>query len=619
MAHRIPIHWDRLLRFVPEHVPALYKVESDGLPDPATLVLAGTGAEGKAVRSFLAHLLHAACRRVGELETSLAACEVDKSAMDKALTQVPVPKASPAITEVQAIEDEALKALLAAKERLPQLEADLKKAHTKATVYYSSWKSLERHVNGKAKQLPSDEMKLAEAVTSLVEKGYIQDIEPGGQIPIEVMCSMVAGVAEKLPSTEAISFNAGDHVLEPVLALGDPYPTEFRLHANADGVVHTYFRAGTDTTGPIKAVPAAEVSNYAELEQINAVLDSQLKAAQKELETLQPLKIGAVTYQILRREMSDSKPLTLKVRETDADGGVRECVLIEYTELVQACTERKNWQDTAAQHARNEAFYRDLLDQIAGALNDPDVFKSDDGSVQQEPIRLKLPEMVAALNTKSSEALSLLAHNVVLLDTFRSGVRAITDPMEGQDAVLLEMLHRMKHRALYTGNGTHFQAQSTEMRNGVLYRVTGLYYDGHDYEPVDLVAAERSTITASETNPPTVIELAFQGLLDRITNPTQQEPLEDCHTLSEGTLHLRAEFSAGQVLERRWDGFDFAVLTVPQAIVPKQELGNHMMGSAYMVETNTLYLLAAWKGEHPTNWKLDADFDLRPQIINRER
>ena len=43
-----------------------------------------------------------------------------------------------------------------------------------------------------------------------------------------------------------------------------------------------------------------------------------------------------------------------------------------------------------------------------------------------------------------------------------------------------------------------------------------------------------------------------------------------------------------------------------------------MMGSEYMVETNTLYLLAAWRGEHPANWKLDAKFDLRPQIIHRE-
>jgi hypothetical protein len=386
--------------------------------------------------------------------------------------------------------------------RLEQLKAELKKANTRATVYYTSWKSLERHVNHKDKVVPSDEMNLAAAVTSLVEKGYILDIQPNGNIPVETMCQMVAGIAEKLPPVGAVEAKDTPSVRQ-------------------DGESK-------------KMVPAADVSNYEELEQINARLETQLRAAQKEL------------------------------------------------------SEAACWMDTAQQHAKNEAFYRDLLDQTAMALQNPDVYKSDDGSIQQEPIRLKIPELVAKLHAMGCENISLLAHQTVLLDKFRSGVRAITDPMEGQDEKLLEMLHRMKSRALYTGNGTHLQA------------------DAQPEEPKAQAV-------------PNVIDMAFQGLLDRIMATEQQAPLEDCHTVTAGPLHLRAEFFDGVVVERRWDGFDFAVLTVPQSITPKQELGSHMMGSEYMVETNTLYLLAAWKGEHPSNWKFDAKFDLRPQIINRER
>ena len=53
---------------------------------------------------------------------------------------------------------------------------------------------------------------------------------------------------------------------------------------------------------------------------------------------------------------------------------------------------------------------------------------------QQDPIRLKIPELVAKLHAMGCENINLLAHQTVLLDKFRSGVRAITNPGEGQDA-----------------------------------------------------------------------------------------------------------------------------------------------------------------------------------------
>jgi hypothetical protein len=62
----------------------------------------------------------------------------------------------------------------------------------------------------------------------------------------------------------------------------------------------------------------------------------------------------------------------------------------------------KYWTETAAQFARNVDFYRGLLDQTARHLG-PSVFVSDDGSVQDEPIRLKIPELVQALEQSNRE------------------------------------------------------------------------------------------------------------------------------------------------------------------------------------------------------------------------
>ncbi|HGP6087921.1 TPA: hypothetical protein ACLNTW_003698, partial [Vibrio cholerae O1] len=319
--------------------------------------------------------------------------------------------------------------LTVAAENVAGLQTDLKKANTKATVYYTSWKSLERHVNHKAKVVPSDEMNLAAAVTSLVEKGYIQNVQPGGQIPVEIMCSMVAGIAEKLPPTEAISFNAGDHVLEPVLEVGDPYPTEFRLHTNANGVVHSYFRSDKATPAysvdvkirdekkgetcavmqtNLPGLRAADVTGYEELEQINARLETQLTATQKELEQLRPLAedrrneiffrtTEGVSYGCDNMSIGEDdlvSSLAIKVRRLDGtEVRIGFIPVDKANELVERIDERRrqaeNWEQTAAQHARNEEFYRDLLDQVAVALQNPEVYKSDDGSIQQDPIRLK--------------------------------------------------------------------------------------------------------------------------------------------------------------------------------------------------------------------------------------
>lgn len=55
-----------------------------------------------------------------------------------------------------------------------------------------------------------------------------------------------------------------------------------------------------------------------------------------------------------------------------------------------------NWMETAAQEARNSAFYRDLLDQCAQVLG-PEAYTADDGTVMEDPVRLKIPALMQKL------------------------------------------------------------------------------------------------------------------------------------------------------------------------------------------------------------------------------
>lgn len=53
----------------------------------------------------------------------------------------------------------------------------------------------------------------------------------------------------------------------------------------------------------------------------------------------------------------------------------------------------RNWYDTAAQHCRNEDYYRGLVQEI-GLMLGKEAFISDDGSVQQDVLCAKIPELV---------------------------------------------------------------------------------------------------------------------------------------------------------------------------------------------------------------------------------
>lgn len=69
--------------------------------------------------------------------------------------------------------------------------------------------------------------------------------------------------------------------------------------------------------------------------------------------------------------------------------------------LEQAIAERNAWVLSAVQFSRNEEYYRGLVIRI-GEMLGPDAYVSDDGSVQQDVLCDKIPEMVAALVAKAA-------------------------------------------------------------------------------------------------------------------------------------------------------------------------------------------------------------------------
>lgn len=61
--------------------------------------------------------------------------------------------------------------------------------------------------------------------------------------------------------------------------------------------------------------------------------------------------------------------------------------------LEQAISERNNWCETAMQHLRNEEFYRGIVRQVGEMFGDA-AKTSDDGSLQEDVLALKVPELV---------------------------------------------------------------------------------------------------------------------------------------------------------------------------------------------------------------------------------
>lgn len=92
----------------------------------------------------------------------------------------------------------------------------------------------------------------------------------------------------------------------------------------------------------------------------------------------------------------------------------------------RAENERDAWIETARQHARNEDFYRGVVRQIGELFGDA-AKTSDDGSVQQDVLALKVPELVVGLKATNAELLAALG----LIAEF--GDKTLIAPSLGRD------------------------------------------------------------------------------------------------------------------------------------------------------------------------------------------
>jgi hypothetical protein len=92
------------------------------------------------------------------------------------------------------------------------------------------------------------------------------------------------------------------------------------------------------------------------------------------------------------------------------------------------------WEDSAAQFCRNECFYRDIIVKIGEPFGIA-AKTSDDGSVQQDVLTLKVPELVAALRESARlaeaklkaavEALNRIQYEAPIIAGGRIAVRAL--------------------------------------------------------------------------------------------------------------------------------------------------------------------------------------------------
>jgi len=75
-----------------------------------------------------------------------------------------------------------------------------------------------------------------------------------------------------------------------------------------------------------------------------------------------------------------------------------------------------HWEEAARRHCSNEFFYRELLNRCAAHIG-PEVYISDDGSVQDEPLRLKVPELVKRLAAERDALRELMREIAEVVDS----------------------------------------------------------------------------------------------------------------------------------------------------------------------------------------------------------
>ncbi len=99
-----------------------------------------------------------------------------------------------------------------------------------------------------------------------------------------------------------------------------------------------------------------------------------------------------------------------------------------------------NWVETARSYAKNEEFYRDLLDQCAEHIGD-DAFINDAGERTESPVRLKIPDLVKGLRRDNLARLFLstdIAARVKADDPIAIALVKVLDALKPPDDTKLE-------------------------------------------------------------------------------------------------------------------------------------------------------------------------------------
>ena len=136
-------------------------------------------------------------------------------------------------------------------------------------------------------------------------------------------------------------------------------------------------------------------------------------------------------------EQVEAERDTLAVENDELHGLLVDKSHTAYTatkELKEAKREAEAWKESAAFHCRNEFFWHDLVDQC-GKHFGVEARTSDDGSIQEDVLGLKVPELVERTVKKNLE-LSEILHEISLL-------LPAAGPLEGRNLDLVVQMTKI--------------------------------------------------------------------------------------------------------------------------------------------------------------------------------
>lgn len=621
MTQTFRLNYTNLSAFLPPGLPKVWDL-TVGLPEPKRILsMMAAGSQGaQDTRLFILHHMIAACRRIEALEHQPSeSADTLKDALDRAayneltaltdtwadmLDTVSVAKGGQSTTErLQTLISSHLEACA----HVGGCEEAERLASIRAKTYYTAWKSLERQVAKKSEPLKdTEEHTLSLVLAELAEKGYLAELAGKGRLGSGEVLEAILNVAKSLPGAtscdvvttiESVMAPGDPCPVESVMAVGDPYPVEFRVKDVAEGVTRSYRRADRPA---VDAIPPADVSSYQELERINTLLmqrNADLEAQLKVVPAASPMgTLGDTTYQILKRELSGDGTLTLAVRVARVDGHTQDHVLVDYTELRQACKERDalglelETLRPLAEERKNEIFFRTGEGTSYGCDN---MSINPEGEISSLALRVRMPD-----GTEKRQAFAPMAkvdELVGLLENQRVRIADLETPKHQRDVLQLANGDTL-HCCSWMGSGPVGEVQCYR-RMSFHSCLTGGIVEFMTREEFESTSCPPPAEPEGPRKGTDVAEGMLKDLIAEVLNGGDC-PAEGCN--------VTLEPGGGPRSTAHWDNFAWRVVTVPRDVNCSASSDNPMDGSAYDISTNVLCAIVAWRGEHPSTWKAES-------------